>query len=183
MDRYQFEGYISDYIENALSISKRKEFEQYLADNPEAKEQVDAVRKTIKSLNNLSQVRTSDAFVEKLQVRIAQQNAIVPTEQQDRRPLIFGFTPLTATMMSLVVLAIVFVGYELLPSNPATQTAIPTQVTTNNVIPNPTTVTPVTNVNNESVVAETVEDSLSNEIESPQNKPDFDDRINYVKTQ
>ena len=37
MDRYQFEDLISDYIENNLSMSQRKEVESYLEDNPDAK--------------------------------------------------------------------------------------------------------------------------------------------------
>ena len=52
MDSYQLEGYISDYIENSLSIAKRKEFEKFLAEHPESKEQVEAVRSTISQLNN-----------------------------------------------------------------------------------------------------------------------------------
>jgi anti-sigma factor RsiW len=183
MDRYQFEGYISDYIENALSIAKRKEFEQFMADNPEAKEQVNAVRNTILSLNHLPQVKTSAEFMDKLQSRVTQQRDVVQVEQVSRKPLIFGFTPLTATMMSLVVLAIVFVGYELMPTGATSPMAIPTQVTTNNILPNPVHTAPITNVNAESVVADAQEDSSFMNDELPQNSPDFEDRINYVKTQ
>ena len=183
MDRYQFEGYISDYIENALSIAKRKEFEQFMAENPEAKEQVNAVQNTILSLNRLPQVKTSAAFMDKLQSRVAQQRDVIPVEQTSRRPLIFGFTPLTATMMSLVVLAIVFVGYELMPTGTISPMAIPTQVTTNNILPNPVRTTPITNVNAKSAVADAQEDSSYMNDETPQNRPDFEDRINYVKTQ
>ncbi len=60
MDRYQFEGYISDYIENTLSIAKRKEFELFLEEHPESKEQVEAVRSTILQLKNLPVAKTSD---------------------------------------------------------------------------------------------------------------------------
>ena len=34
MNRYQFEDLISEYIENELSFSKRKEFESFLKDEP-----------------------------------------------------------------------------------------------------------------------------------------------------
>lgn len=180
MDRYQFEGYISDYIENALSISKRKEFEQYLAENPEAKTQVDEFRRTIKNLNNLPNVKTSSQFIGKLKERIAQHSDVAIIEQKSRRPLIFGFTPLTATMMSLVVLAIVFVGYELLPIGVSSPVAIPTQVTTNNVLPNTSSGVPV---NDNSLMAEADEDSIYQETETVKDQPDFDDKINYVRTQ
>lgn len=183
MDRYQFEGYISDYIENALSISKRKEFEKYMAENHEAKAQVDAVRNTVQNLNNLPQVKTSSEFMDKLKSRIAQHPDIAVIEQKSRRPLIFGFTPLTATMMSLVVLAIIYVGYELFPNGTSSSLAIPTQVTTNSVLPSANTINPVTPVNNGSVMAEAEKDSSDQDVETAKDRPNFDDRINYVKTQ
>ena len=37
MNRYQFEDLISSYIENDLPIRKRKEFEDYIQNNAEAK--------------------------------------------------------------------------------------------------------------------------------------------------
>ena len=34
MNRYQFEDLISDYVENKLTLSKRKDVELYLKSNP-----------------------------------------------------------------------------------------------------------------------------------------------------
>ncbi len=70
MDRYQFEGYISDYIENSLSIAKRKEFEKFLTEHPESKEQVTAVHSTMLQLKRLPPAKTSDDFMVKLQKRV-----------------------------------------------------------------------------------------------------------------
>jgi len=70
MDRYQFEDLISDYIENQLNLSKRKEFEQYLNAHPDAKRLVDSVRSTMVSLHNLSPVQTSPDFMNKLRRRL-----------------------------------------------------------------------------------------------------------------
>ena len=53
MNRYEFEDLISDYIENSLSLSKRKEFENYLTEDPEAQSLVDHVRSTIDQLRNI----------------------------------------------------------------------------------------------------------------------------------
>lgn len=183
MDRYQFEGYISDYIENALSISKRKEFEQYLTEHPEAKEQVDAVKGAINSLKSLPKVSTSPEFMSNLKTRIAQHPDVLPIEQKSKRPLIFGFTPITATMMSLVVLAIVFVSYELLPTGTTSPVAIPSQITSNSVLPKTTNTQPVTPVSTQSTVAEAEDDSSLNSDELLREQPDFDDKINYVRTQ
>lgn len=182
MDRYQFEGYISEYIENKLSISKRKEFEQFLLKNPESKEMVESVRSTISQLKHLPVVKTSDDFMVKLKERVASQSDVIPAQQETRRPLIFGFTPLTATMMSLVVLAIVFVGYELMPSG-SNPMAIPPQITTNNVMPTPVNATQMQSVNTESVLADAQEDSALFEEELQQISPELESKINYVRTQ
>ena len=182
MDRYQFEGYISDYIENSLSIAKRKEFEQFLAENPESKVMVESVRSTMSQLKHLPAVKTSDDFMVKLQERVAKQRDFVPVQQDNRRPLIFGFTPLTAGMMSLVVLAIVFVGYELMPSG-SNPMAIPPQITTNNVMPTPVNTTQMQSVNTESVLADAQEDSSIIEEELQQISPELESKINYVRTQ
>lgn len=183
MDRYQLEGYISDYIENSLSIAKRKEFEQYLAKHPESKEQVEAVRSTILHLKNLPGVKTPNDFMVKLQQRVAKQRDVVPVAQEKRKPLIFGFTPLTAGMMSLVVLAIVFVGYELMPSGTSSPIAIPPQITTNNVMSVPVNPTPMTPINTESAIAEVQEDSSIIEKDLQQISPELEEKINYVRTQ
>ena len=36
MNRYQFEDLITDYLENKLTLSKRKEMDKYLKENPKA---------------------------------------------------------------------------------------------------------------------------------------------------
>jgi hypothetical protein len=183
MDRYQFEGYISDYLENSLSIAKRKEFEQFLAEHPKSKEQVVAVRLTISQLKKLPAIKTSNEFNIKLQERIARQRDINPVQLKKRKPMIFGFTPLTASMMSLVVLAIVFVGYELMPSGSPNPIAIPPQITTNSAMSTPVNSAPVIPVNIESTIAETQEDSSIIEEDLQHIDPQLEEKINYVKTQ
>ncbi|MFC1565590.1 anti-sigma factor family protein [Candidatus Neomarinimicrobiota bacterium] len=183
MDRYQLEGYISDYIENSLSIAKRKEFEKFLVEHPESKEQVEAVRSTISQLKNLSAVKTSDEFMVKLQQRIAKQRDVIPLQMEKRKPMIFGFTPLTASMMSLVVLAIIFVGYELMPVGSSTPIAIPPQITTNSVMPTSVNPTPVTTTNIEPAIAEAQEDSSVIEEDMQNISPQLEGKINYVGTQ
>ena len=44
MNSYQFEDLISDYLENSLSISKRKKFEIFLKNEIGAKEKVDQIK-------------------------------------------------------------------------------------------------------------------------------------------
>ena len=70
MNRYQFEDLISEYIENELSLSKRKEFEAYLEENPEARSLVDSVRYTMDTMRSLPKVKASPKFNERLMTRI-----------------------------------------------------------------------------------------------------------------
>ena len=183
MDRYQFEGYISDYIENNLSIAKHKEFEQFLAEHPESNELVETVRSTILHLKNLPAVKTSDKFMVNLQQRVSEQSDVITVPLEKQKPMIFGFTPLTASMMSLVVLAIVFVGYELMPNGSPNSIAIPPQITTNNVMSTPVNSAPVMPSNIESAIAEAQEDSSVVEEELQQISPQLEEKINYVRTQ
>jgi hypothetical protein len=102
---------------------------------------------------------------------------------EKRKPMIFGFTPLTASMMSLVVLAIVFVGYELMPVGSSNPIAIPPQITTNNVMSAPVNSTPVMPVNIESAIAEAQEDSSVIEEDMQHISPQLEGKIKYVGTQ
>ena len=47
MERYEFEDLISDYLENSLSLKKRKDFELHLFENPDSAEIVDQMKNTI----------------------------------------------------------------------------------------------------------------------------------------
>ncbi len=59
MDRYQFEDLISDFIENKLSMTQRKDFETYLDENPEAMQQLDSVKQVIASMKSIPEVSTN----------------------------------------------------------------------------------------------------------------------------
>ena len=86
MNRYQFEDLISEYIENELSLSKRKEFEAYLKNNPDSEELVNSIRENIKSLNQMPRTSTSSTFNERLLDSIDKHN---PSEGKQNN-IIFG---------------------------------------------------------------------------------------------
>jgi len=81
MDRYQFEDAISAYLENELSLSERQAFDTYMNANPDAKELVDAIRLTMKSMKNLPVIKTSDNFILNLD-SVAVINCIWANESQ-----------------------------------------------------------------------------------------------------
>ena len=60
MNRYQFEDLISDYLENKLSIPKRKEFEDYLDSNSQYREIIESVRNTMNSIKSMNPVPLTD---------------------------------------------------------------------------------------------------------------------------
>ena len=70
MDYNKFEDRISDWIENTMDIRDRKEFEEFLTENPEYKSKVDSVRNTINIMKAAPSLNTSKDFDKKLQDRI-----------------------------------------------------------------------------------------------------------------
>ena len=66
MNRYQFEDLISDYLENKLSILKRKEFEAFLDSNSECREIVESVKNTMNSIKSMNSVPAPDGFMDGL---------------------------------------------------------------------------------------------------------------------
>ena len=96
MDRYQFEDCLSDYLENNLSSSKRKEFEEYLKAHSSGEELVDSVGK--------------------LQQRIEAEKNRLSLQSPEKRTYL-GFAPFHLGMMVVVLVGLIFVGMELLPTN------------------------------------------------------------------
>ena len=114
MNRYQFEDLISSYVENEITLSKRKEFEMYMKDNPDSVELVSAIRNNIKILNQVPKIKVKSSFNNSLKSKIDDLNSN-PRLGKDRN-LIFGFSPLNASFLS--GLCIAFIVITLLLINP-----------------------------------------------------------------
>ena len=112
MERYEFEDLISDYLENSLSLKKRKDFELYLSENPGSAELVDQMKNTIMQMKSVERVTTSVDFMDRLmnKVQVSKNDTRQYIADQST---IFGFTPLYASVMTSLVLALVFVGFQL----------------------------------------------------------------------
>ena len=111
MNRYQFEDSISAYLDNDLSIADRKIFEEYMGSNIEAKTLVDEIRLTMESTKNFSNVKASKEFMPNLFKRIEfEKNR--PSKKIIEKPssTLFGFTPLYATLMSILVVSFISIG-------------------------------------------------------------------------
>ena len=116
MERYEFEDLISDYLENSLSLKKRKDFELYLSENPGSAELVDQMKNTIMQMKSVERVTTSVDFMDRLmnKVQVSKNDTRQYIADQST---IFGFTPLYASVMTSLVLALVFVGFQLFSPN------------------------------------------------------------------
>ena len=112
MDYNKFEDRISDWIENSMDIKERKEFEQFLTENPEYQKKVDSVRKTINIMKTTPSLKTSEDFDKKLQNRI---NAL--SENKKTNSGIMGFSRQNFVYLTLSVLCIFMLSaYLLQPS-------------------------------------------------------------------
>ena len=112
MDYNKFEDRISDWIENSMDIKERKEFEQFLTENPEYQKKVDAVRKTINIMKTTHSLKTSEDFDKKLQDRI---NAL--SENKKISSGIMGFSRQNFVYLTLSVFCIFMLSaYLLQPS-------------------------------------------------------------------
>ena len=112
MDYNKFEDRISDWIENSMDIKERKEFEQFLTENPEYQKKVDSVRKTINIMKTTPSLKTSEDFDKKLQDRI---NAL--SENKKTSFGIMGFSRQNFVYLTLSVLCIFMLSaYLLQPS-------------------------------------------------------------------
>ena len=112
MNRYQFEDLISAYIENELSLSKRKEFETYLDENPDAKSLVDSVRHTMDTMRSLPKVKANPKFNERLMTRI-KSNIDWSATPMPSKGTIFGFTPIHASLLTGLMISFIFVSMQL----------------------------------------------------------------------
>ena len=112
MNQYQFEDLISDYVENKLTISKRKDVEQYLKENPKDELKVNQVRKNILFLKSLPKTKVSSDFDSKLRDKIKKQS-VKPLEKRIiTHNNIFGFKPINFSFFIFLIFFSVFLSYQ-----------------------------------------------------------------------
>ena len=172
MDRYQFEDLISDYIENNLSMSQRKQVEAYLEETPEAKQQIESVKQVMASMKSMPGISTSAEFMNNLNRHITAEKEAKSVVKSTRS--FAGYTPLMASLSAVVVIAVVMLGLEFMPesSNQATFTPTMTEQQINDL--------PALPANpNDSMLAESDEDSTNYDEDTPV-KRNFDNKIQRV---
>ena len=107
MDRYQFEDLISAYIENELSLSKRKEVESYLAENPLEEKLIKQVSLNMKALKNSPKITAKENFNKKLLERIKSENLHLAPSAKSEKTL-FGFSVFHVSIL-ISLFAVLFI--------------------------------------------------------------------------
>ena len=174
MNRYQFEDLISSYLENEITLSKRKEFERYMEDNPDSVELVSAIKDNIKRLNQVPRIKVKSSFDDTLKSKIDDLNS--DPKLGKANDLIFGFSPLNASFLSGLCIAFIVITFLLIDPNLTYQQTNESKVVNNGLSNNLNTFRNPNNVI-DSELADVKEDTSKSEM----NKKDRKDLTNKIQ--
>jgi hypothetical protein len=113
MNSYQFEDLISDYLENTLSISKRKKFETFLKNEIGAKEKVAQVKQNMIILGSLNQVTVSEKFNDDLMIKIKTDSSKGKYLFSSKNGYLLGLRPFKASVFLGLIILSLFLTQEL----------------------------------------------------------------------
>ncbi len=181
MDRYKFEDSISAYIDNELSLTDRQEFEEYIEKNPDAKSILEDILKNINLIKSLPKVKASSTFMSKLLEQVEfEKNK--PSAKVVHRPsnTFFGFTPLYASIMSVLIVSFITIGYTLWPESMDRPNALPNL--NGNIVASPTIDSPTKIINNNRKLVSATTDSADT-TNNKRTKVNLDRKVNFVKKQ
>ena len=115
MNRYQFEDLISSYLENELSFSKRKEFENYMRNHPGSENLVRQIDTNIFRFKNMPKLKVRSSFNQSLEKKV--EKIKIDPKPRENTNLIFGFTPLNASFLFCLIAATTFISIQLTRNN------------------------------------------------------------------
>ena len=175
MNRYQFEDLISEYIENELPLSRRKEFEDYMKHNQDSRELVNSMKNNIKKLNQVPKLKVSPSFNEALldNVETFKNN---PQKTGDEK-MIFGFEPKYATLLAGFVMAFMFISFKLVEPNLGGDT-VNTKNLVDNQLQKPSSSAILNNDEKKNLV-NSIKDSTDNSPKKEKRK-NFSNKIQFV---
>ena len=114
MNRYEFEDLISDYLENELSFSKRKEFENYLKNNPQSENLVKSIKFYKQKISLLPKLKASETFTDDLLKKIKTKS--INSKNIGAKTVFAGFSPVNISLLTGLFLAFIVVSYQLFNS-------------------------------------------------------------------
>ena len=117
MNRYEFEDKISDYIDNQLSSSERKDFKKYVEENPEAGELLSSTKNVIDLIKSQKKIKTSENFMPNLIDKVnAYKNTPVQSIRSQNKNMFFGLSPMNSALMSVFIFSFLFLMVNIIPS-------------------------------------------------------------------
>ena len=119
MNRYQFEDLISEYIENELSLKKRKEFEAFLNENPNYIELIESIKSNINSIKKLPSFRASKSFNKNILEKISKNH--LESNYVKSENTYFGFSLLDFSIISSLAIAFIILSLQLFSLNTGNQ--------------------------------------------------------------
>ena len=111
MNRYQFEDLISEYIENELSLKKRKEFEAFLNENPKYIKLIESIKSNISSVKKLPSLRASKSFNENILEKISKNHS--QFDNVKSKNTYFGFSLFDFSIISSFAIAFIVLSIQL----------------------------------------------------------------------
>ena len=181
MDRYKFEDSISAYIDNELTLTERQEFEDYIEKNPDAKSLLEEIVNNMGLIKGLPKVKASSSFMSKLLEKVEfEKNK--PSVKVINKPsnTFFGFTPLYASIMSVLIVSFITVGYALWSENMNHPNQLPNF--NGNIVATPTIDSPTKIIDNDQKLVSATIDSADT-TNNKRTKVNLDGKVNFVKKQ
>lgn len=133
MNRYQFEDLITEYLENKLTLSKRKDMDKYLKENPKASIKINQIKENIFLLKSLPKTMVSADFDSKLKDRIFIESKKPLKKKNFTKKSIFGFKPVNFSLFIFLISFSLFLSFQIidelfLPINPSTKAFTNTEI-------------------------------------------------------
>ena len=101
-------------MENELSFSKRKEFENYLNNNPQAKSLVKSIKFYKQKISLLPKLKASETFTDNLLKKIKTKS--ISSKNIGVKSVFAGFSPANISFLTGLFLAFIVVSYQLFNS-------------------------------------------------------------------
>lgn len=176
MNRYQFEDLISEYVENKLTLSKRKEFEGYMSENPDSKVLVDSIKENINKLNQIPQLKVHSTFNKTLLDNV--ETLKNSPKRIGNGIMVFGFTPLNASIMLGAIMAFIFISLKLINPN-LDQNPIDSRNFVNNELNKESNTPTLLNNDRTKNIVDAKKDSIEHDSKIKKRK-DFSNKLQFV---
>ena len=189
MNCYEFQDYISSYIEKKLTLSTIKQFEHHLENCSACSDAYKGVVSVIAALRNSDRVTLTERFNSRLQSRLRKLTSR-PTDRFSgyfEGGRIFGFEPKYAVASVVATVLIIFFSIGLFPDKKDVSSSKSIPLSTQQVVKEPAGI-PAIDMPNQptsTYVAEEsndlIDDSTDTESDTPKSIPNVNRKIKLVK--